>query len=89
MKKLHDLEHEYKGNELIFLLGAGSSVTEIASNNFLCLDISKRSLFTGLTQEKGTMSSNLTLFALIDFQENIEELLKKIKKKLPNKKLGY
>ena len=31
------------------------------------------------------MSSNLTLFALIDFSENIEELLKKIKKKLPNK----
>ena len=81
MKKLHDLEHEYKGNELIVSLGAGSGVTEMASKKFcLCLDISK-----SLTQESGTMSSNLTLFALIDFSENIEELLKKIKKKLPNK----
>ena len=86
LDKMHDLNIDYTGNELIVSLGAGSGVTEMASNKFcLCLDISKRSLFTGLTREKGTLSSNLTLFALLDYSENMEEFLKKVKTKLPNK----
>ena len=42
LKKLHDLEYEYKGNELIVSLGTGSGVTEMAFKKlFLCFDINK------------------------------------------------
>ena len=85
MKKLINVSKSYKGDKLVVSFGAGSGLTELSSEILcLCVDTNRRSVFTGLCQVKGKKASNLTVFAVMNFSENMDQLLLGIKKAIPN-----
>ena len=76
----------YSGKNVVVSLGAGSGITEIAANTLvLCLDIDKRAIHTGINQVKGSVGVNRTIFAVMDYSENVEELLREVNISLQNK----
>ena len=88
IEKLVKASIGYSGKNVVVSLGAGSGITEIASNTLvLCLDIDKRAIHTGINQVKGSVGVNRTIFAVMDYSENVEELLREVNISLPNKSI--
>ena len=85
IQKLKRKRKEYSGDELVVSFGAGSGTTEMLLEVLcLCIDVDRRSVFTGLSQVKGTAISNLTVFAVMDFFKNMEQLLTEVKTAFPD-----
>ena len=86
IQRLVNMARSYKGSKIVVSVGAGSGVTELSSSILtLCVDINKRSLFTGLSQIDGEISTSSTIFALMDYSTDITKLLEGIKNALPGK----
>ena len=90
VKKVISLQNDYIDKEIIVSVGAGSGVTELASSIVtLCLDINKRSIFTGLGQVKNQLSRNTMVYALLDYSIHLEELITMLKERNPGKIIRF
>ena len=87
VQQLTNVAKCYNGNEMIVSIGTGSGTTELLSQRLcLCINIDKRSFFAGLNQVNGRISINrTTILALLDYSEDIEQLLQAIKIAIPKK----
>jgi len=85
IQKLKQKRKVYQGDELVISFGAGSGTTEMSSEVLcLCIDSDRRSVFTGLSQVKEQATSNLTVFAVMDFSKNMKQLLTEVKTAFPD-----
>ena len=85
-ERLANAAKSYQGKEIVVSFGAGSGTTELASSTLtLCLDINKSSIFTGLSQIAGDISTQSTVYALMDYCEHSSELLNAIHNIIPGK----
>ena len=75
---------------MIVSVGAGSGATKLSSSVLtLCLDINKRSIFTGLSQVKSDLARNTTIFAFYYYSKHIEELIQTLKELDRTKKIRF
>ena len=75
------LKH-YEGKEIILSMGCGNGATELLSDKLcVCLDVDKRSVFTGMIQlhKSVNVHSNKVVFGIFDYSNRLFEFCSALK----------